>query len=72
MVESLFNKVAACNFVEKETLAHVFSCEFCEITKNIFFTEHVWVTASAFISKGFAGVTRTFLTMWEITIFLRF
>ena len=26
------------------TLAHVVSCEFCEITKN-FFTEHVWATA---------------------------
>ena len=36
-----FNKVAglrpeACNFIEKETLAQVFSCEFCEISKNIF------------------------------------
>ena len=24
---------------------HVFSCEFCEISKNIFFTEHLLVTA---------------------------
>ena len=23
----------------------MFSCEFCEISKNTFFTEHVWVTA---------------------------
>ena len=23
-----------------------FSCEFCEISKNIFFAEHIWVTAS--------------------------
>ena len=22
------------------------SCEFCEISKNTFFTEHVWTTAS--------------------------
>ena len=29
-----------------ETLAQVFSCEFCEISKNTFFTEHVWATAS--------------------------
>ena len=29
-----------------ETLAPVFSCEFCEIYKNIFFTEHLWATAS--------------------------
>ena len=27
----------ACNFIKKETLAQVFSCEFCEISKNIFF-----------------------------------
>ena len=33
-----FNKVAgACNFIKKETLAQVFSCEFCEISKNTFF-----------------------------------
>ena len=27
--------------IKKETLAHVFSCEFCEIFKNTFFTEHL-------------------------------
>ena len=27
---------AACNFIKKETLTQVFSCEFCEISKNIF------------------------------------
>ena len=27
-IESLFNKVAACNFIKKQTLAPVFSCEF--------------------------------------------
>ena len=32
-----FNKVAGpCNFIKKETLAQVFSCEFCEISKNTF------------------------------------
>ena len=30
-----------CIFIKKETLAQVFSCEFCEIFKNIFFTEHL-------------------------------
>ena len=25
-----------CNFIKKETLAQVFSCEFCQITKNTF------------------------------------
>ena len=53
--ESLFNKVAglspatllkkrlceSCNFIQKDTLAQVFSCEFCKIFKNTFFTEHL-------------------------------
>ena len=34
------------DFANKETLAPVFSCEFCEISKSIFFTEHLWATAS--------------------------
>ena len=37
-------KADPCNFIRKETLAQVFSSEFCEITKNTFFTEHVWAT----------------------------
>ena len=47
-----FNKVAgdACNFIKKETLAQVLSSEFCEFSKNTFLTEHVWATASFFIS----------------------
>ena len=39
-------KPEACNFIKKETLAQVLSCEFCIIFKNIFFTEHLWTTAS--------------------------
>ena len=34
--------------IKKETLAHVFSCEFCGISKNTFFTENLWTTASKF------------------------
>ena len=30
----------ACNLIKKETLAQVLSCDFCEIFKNTFFTEH--------------------------------
>ena len=37
----------AYNFIKKETLAQVFSCEFFEISKNNFFTEHLQATASA-------------------------
>ena len=38
-------QVLACNFIKKETLAQVFSCEFSEIFKNTFFTEHLQTTA---------------------------
>ena len=36
----------ACNFIKIETLAQMFSCEFCKISKGTFFTEHVWATVS--------------------------
>ena len=47
----VFNKVAglrSATLLKKETLAQVFSCEFCEIFKNTFFTEHIWTTASVY------------------------
>ena len=34
------------NFIKKETLVKVISCVFYEISKNTFFTEHLWATAS--------------------------
>ena len=33
-------------FFKQETLAQSFSCEFCEISKNVFFTEQLLTTAS--------------------------
>ena len=43
--QSLFFNVAGWSFwrffIKKETLAQVFSCEVCEISKNICFTEHL-------------------------------
>ena len=36
----------ACNFIKKETLAQVLSCEFCAISKNAFFCETHLVAAS--------------------------
>ena len=39
--------------MKKETLALVFSCEFCKISKNTFSTEHPWMTASDFICGVF-------------------
>ena len=38
----------ACNFIKKESLTQVFSFEFCEISKNTFFTEHLGTTTSLY------------------------
>ena len=38
-------------FNEKETLVEVFSCEFCEILKNTFFTKNLWKTASSVVVR---------------------
>ena len=35
-----------CNFIQKETLAKMFFCEFCKILKSTFFKEHLQTTAS--------------------------
>ena len=42
----LMKNPEACNFIKKESLAQVFSCEFCKISKNTFFAEHLSTTAS--------------------------
>ena len=47
--EALLDKVTGlrpATLLKKETLAQVFSYEFCEISKNTLFTEHLWMTAS--------------------------
>ena len=36
-----------CNFIVKDTLAQLFSCEICEISKNTFYTGQLRSTASA-------------------------
>ena len=40
------SKLLVCNFIKKETLAQMFSCEFCEISKNTFFYRTRLVAAS--------------------------
>ena len=39
-------------FLKKQSLAQVFSCEFCEIYKNTFFTEHLRTAASLFTAPN--------------------
>ena len=45
--QSLVYQPETCNIYKKETLAQQFSREFCEISENTFFTEHLLATASA-------------------------
>ena len=58
LCQSLNFNFKACNFIKKDTLAQVFSCEFCKISKNKFFTEHPQVTASV------AGINQL-LSFWQ-------
>ena len=44
-------KPQTCNFIEKETLAQVFSYELCEISKNIFF--HRTPPVAALPNRGY-------------------
>ena len=39
----------AYNFIKKETLAQVFSCEFSKISRNTFFTEYLWASTSVWL-----------------------
>ena len=63
-----FNKVAGatCNFIKKETLPPVFSCEYCEIPKNTFFTEYLWVTASELLTMVSVFTALVFLHLSNI------
>ena len=64
-----FNKVAggACNFIKKETLAQVFSCEFCKISKNTFFYRTPPVAASVLISPLYCPIEGVFCrhVLWD-------
>ena len=39
------------NYIKKETLVQLFSCKFCEISKNNFFAAHLRTTASKFATE---------------------
>ena len=44
-------QAGACNFIKKEALTQMFSCEFCEISKNTFFHRTPPVAASELVKK---------------------
>ena len=51
--DSFIIKLQACNFIKKESLAKVFSCEFCEISKNTFLYR---TSVAVFVSLALIGV----------------
>ena len=46
-------RAQACNFIKKESLVQVFSCEYCEISKNTFVYRIPLVVGSVFLKKFF-------------------
>ena len=55
------NLARVCNFIKKEALGQVFSCEFCRIFKNTFFKEHLRATASVYNTFAFEPGNRIIL-----------
>ena len=64
-----FNKVAGLR--QKETLAQVFFCEFCKISQNTFFTEHLWATTSVLDNSHNSQIKFNINLRWEKTIYSR-
>ena len=50
---SITSRYPSCNFLKKETLAQIFSYEFCKIFKNTYFIENLQ-TAASFLSRTIA------------------
>ena len=50
-------------FIKKETLTQVFSCEFCKISKNTFYTESLRMTASVVTYPFYFIFNSFFLTI---------
>ena len=60
-VSFLIKLSEGCNFIKKETLAQVFSCEFCEISKNTF----------SYRTPPVAGSLSCDYLDWQFSIFWR-
>ena len=69
-LQLVFNFIKkACNFIKKDTLAQGCSCEFCEISKNSFFTEYLWTTTSIVFSSWWT-VSKEIFVVSRFYIFL--
>ena len=52
-IVNLSKEIVACNFIKKETLTQVFSCEIYEISKNTFSIEHLMTASEDCLTKLF-------------------
>ena len=61
-------QVEAFNFIKKETLEQVFSCEFCKISKNTFLTEHLkWLLFEpSFCMVSLFGLIPTSIYLFKV------
>ena len=65
-----FSTKLQANSCRKEIAAHVFSYKNCEIFKNIFLKEHLWMTVDMkFFKQFFTHIPETFGTFRERFIF---
>ena len=62
----------ACNFIKKETQAQVFSCEFCQISKNTFSYRMPLVAASNNVRVNQGGFTKKEIQLNFCNIFSSF
>ena len=63
----------ACNFIKKETLAQVFSCEFCEFSKSTFSSRITLVVASWIsVTIDLSPVFPVSLKFWSVSCRYRY
>ena len=67
---SFLIKLQACNFIKKETLAHVFSYEFYEHLRTPFLQNTSVAACGAYSLRGFAeGISRALLPRKHLLVF---
>ena len=63
-------EASACNFIKKETLTQVFFSEFCEISRDTFFTEQLWWLLCSFaLLLNFRATRRVYETLQKLWYF---
>ena len=64
-------KSSACNFIKKETLVQVFSCEFCDISKNTYSYRTPLVAASQWCNQVYVKFVSIVNFILRQTFFLK-